>query len=117
MYFFLQVLNFWILFLYTGSITLDHQSPTHSALSSRLSQQDVADYATLRSLQSLQRPQLPNLSSNIHHSLSAADHFLDDLNVSNSSSLNRERHSSSILSSMRRLKVRSLDRQSTQQPV
>ncbi|XP_034242434.1 rapamycin-insensitive companion of mTOR [Thrips palmi] len=102
---------------FQGSIALDHQSPTHSGMSSRLSQQDVADYATLRSLQSLQRPQLPNLSSNFHNSSSAADHFLDDLNVSNSSSLNRERHSSSILSSMRRFKVRSLDRQSTPHPV
>lgn len=98
---------------FQGSITSDHLSPTHSALSSRLSQQDVAGYATLRSLQHQQRPQLPNLSSNLNHSFGAADNFLDDLTGLSSSSLTRERQSSSLLSSMRRLKVRSLDRQST----
>lgn len=98
---------------FQGSIASDHLSPTHSVLSTRLSQQDVAGYATLRSLQSQQRPQLPNLSSNVLHSFGTVDTFLDDLNVLSSSSLSRERPSSSILSSMRRLKVRSLDRQST----
>lgn len=97
----------------SGSVTSDHLSPTHSVLSARLSQQDVADYATLRFLQRQQRPHLPNLSSNLNHSFGAADNFLDDLNVLSSSSLSRERQSSSILSSMRRLKVRSLDRQSS----
>ncbi|KAK3927944.1 Rapamycin-insensitive companion of mTOR [Frankliniella fusca] len=98
---------------FQGSIISDHLSPTHSALSSRLSQQDVAGYATLRSLQHQQRPQLPNLSSNLNHSFNATDNFFDDLTVLSSSSLTRERQSSSLLSSMRRLKVRSLDRQST----
>lgn len=93
-----------------GSITPDHMSPSHSALSTRLSQQDVAGYATLRSLQRQQRPHLPNLSSNLNHSFGAADSFLDDLNGLSSS---RERQSSSFLNTVRRLKARSLDRQPT----